>query len=310
MKKKWLGAIGSAALAASGLGVYLSNRLMYYRKKEEQFILDREVSAKRIDLKRYEELPKEEVWIHSSYGYPLKTVFIKPFPESKKFMIFAHGISESKTNSIKYMNLFLKFGFNAVLYDHRRHGESGGETSSYGHYEKHDLKNVVDELLIREGENTFFGIHGESMGAVTTLLYAGTLEDRADFYVADCPFSEFSAQVAHQLKRVLKIPGEWLMPLADVFLKLRDRYSFKDVSPLQAIQHIEKPILFIHSLGDDFILPEMSKDLFDHKKGPKRIYLAEKGAHAQSLNENPEDYERAVSGFLADFFPGREWPNL
>ena len=47
----------------------------------------------------------------------------------------------------------MKLGFNAVVYDHRRHGESGGKTSSYGHYEKFDLQAVVAALKKRKGHD-------------------------------------------------------------------------------------------------------------------------------------------------------------
>ena len=63
-----------------------------------------------------------------------------------------------------------------------------GKTTSYGYYEKHDLKSVVDWLKSRFGTNITLGIHGESMGAATLLQYAGLVEDGADFYIADCPF--------------------------------------------------------------------------------------------------------------------------
>lgn len=60
-----------------------------------------------------------------------------------------------------------------MIYDQRRHGKTGGDTTSYGYYEKFDLQAVVDWLFIEEGEDLLLGIHGESMGAATTLLYAG-----------------------------------------------------------------------------------------------------------------------------------------
>jgi fermentation-respiration switch protein FrsA (DUF1100 family) len=199
------------------------------------------------------------------------------------------------------MNLFLDRGFNALIYDHRRHGESGGKTTSYGHYEKFDLKSVVDWLKKEIGPNLKLGIHGESMGAATMLLYAGILEDGADFYIADCPFSDFRDQLAYRLKKEMKIAPRLLLPIADVFLRFRDKYSIRHVSPISVIENIKHPILFIHSQKDDFILPTMSEDLFAQAKAPKMLYLAANGRHAQSFNENRADYERVIDEFLQKY---------
>ncbi|QED48520.1 alpha/beta hydrolase [Cytobacillus dafuensis] len=290
----------SFILFLSSIGIYFTNRLMYMRKKEDQFILEREKEAGRLDPIEYESLPKKEVLVHSPFGYDLKMVIIEPY-ETNRYIIIAHGVTENKMNSIKYMNLFLKRGFNAVIYDHRRHGESGGKTTSFGHYEKFDLKTIVDWLKEEKGANILLGIHGESMGAATMLLYAGMLEDGADFYIADCPFSDFKELLAYQLKSEMKLPPKLILPVADLFLRMRQKYSIKNVSPISFIENIQKPILFIHSKKDDFILPSMSQDLYERKIGPKKIYLATNGVHAQSLNENPNDYEKSIDEFLREF---------
>ncbi|MBE3571003.1 MAG: alpha/beta hydrolase, partial [Bacillales bacterium] len=51
---------------------------------------------------------------------------------------------------------------------------------------------------------------------------------------------------------------------------------------------------------DDYILPDMSKELYERKKGPKQLYLAKNGAHARSYLENPEEYENVVRKFLRE----------
>jgi alpha-beta hydrolase superfamily lysophospholipase len=296
---KWKSGFIAFLAATAGVGYYFSNRLLYIKKKDDRFIVKRETEAKHFNREEYARLPKEEIWISSPFGYPLKAVLIRPYPH-KKFMIFCHGVTENKISSIKYLNLFLKFGFNGVIYDHRRHGESGGKTTSYGFYEKHDLKAIVDELIKREGEDVFFGIHGESMGAATALLYAGMLEDRADFYIADCPFSDFRAQIIRQMKQELGFAPKLLVQLAEWSVLWRGGFSVKSISPLAAVSAIRHPVLFIHSIEDDFILPDMSKELFERKKGPKQLYLAKKGAHARSYLENPAEYENAVRKFLRE----------
>lgn len=282
------------------LGMYFTNRIMYMKKKDEDFILKREKEAGRYKPDEFESLPKRSVEIPSPFGYTIKALLVEPFP-ANRYIVFAHGVTETKINSIKYMNLFLKRGFNALIYDHRRHGESGGKTTSFGHYEKFDLKTVVDWLKKGKGPDLELGIHGESMGAATMLLYAGLLEDGANFYIADCPFSDFKAQLAYLLKKDFKIPPRLLIPIADILLRLRDKYSIRHVSPISVIENIKHPILFIHSQKDDFILPTMSKDLFELKKGPKMLFLAANGRHAQSFNENRADYERVIDEFLQKY---------
>jgi uncharacterized protein len=298
--RKALRALFISLLFVFSLGIYFTNRLMYMKKKDEQFILNREKEAGRFNPEEFASLPKREVTIGSPFGYPIKALLVEPHP-SNCYVIISHGVTETKINSIKYMNLFLKRGFNAIIYDHRRHGESGGKTTSFGHYEKFDLKAVIDWLKKEKGPDLKLGIHGESMGAATMLLYAGMLEDGADFYIADCPFSDLKAQLSYQLKKDFKMVPSLLIPIADLILRFRDKYSIQHVSPISVIENIKHPILFIHSENDDFILPSMTHDLYELKKGPKMLYIAAKGRHAQSFNENPEDYERVIDEFLLTY---------
>lgn len=301
MKRRilWFTSILSSVMTAGAavLGFVLTNRLMYLKKKDDEFILNREITAKRFDEAWFNVVRKTEKWIESPNGYPVKAIFLEPL-ETNNFVVICHGVTENKINSVKYARLFERLGFNSVVYDHRRHGDSGGKTTSFGHYEKMDLQAVVKAVNEVAGENAIIGIHGESMGAATTILYAGTLEDHADFYIADCAFSDFTDQLKYLMKKETPLRTILAIKLADVFLRVRDGYSMKLVSPREAVVNIEKPMLFIHSIPDDFILPEMTEELFDLKPEPKMLKLFEKGAHAQSFNQNPEEYEKTIANFL------------
>ena len=284
----------------SSFGLYFTNRIMYIKKKDDHSILTREKEAGRFNPDDFNALPKREVTIPSPFGYELKMILVEPH-QANHYIIISHGVTENKVNSIKYMNLFLQRGFNAIIYDHRRHGESGGKTTSYGYYEKFDLKTIVHWIKAEKGPDLLLGIHGESMGAATMLLYAGMVEDGADFYISDCPFSDFKEQLTHVLHTDMKLPSKPLLPIADLFLRMREKYSLRDISPISVIHQIKNPILFIHSKKDTYILPAMSEALYERKKGPKKLFLAENGGHAQSLNENTLEYEAAVDEFLVEF---------
>jgi predicted alpha/beta-fold hydrolase len=178
MMKKWLIAVGIIIGYVVTVGIFFTNRLMYIKKKTDEELIQRETSEGFYQEQLYYNLPKQLFKLSSPFGYQLSGTVIKQ-NENKRFIIFCHGVTVHSINSIKYMNLFLKRGWNVILYDHRRHGLSEGKTTSYGHYEKFDLQTVVNWTKEQFGNDIILGIHGESMGAVTTLLYAGMVEDGA-----------------------------------------------------------------------------------------------------------------------------------
>ncbi|WP_338473255.1 alpha/beta hydrolase [Niallia sp. XMNu-256] len=290
----------SLLLFLSSFGILITNRLMYIKKKEDEAILHREKSSGHFHPDDFLHLPKKEMTVPSPFGYDLKVILVEPH-QTNRYMIISHGVTENKVNSIKYMKLFLERGFNVAIYDHRRHGESGGKTTSYGYYEKFDLKAIVHWLKNKKGSDLLLGIHGESMGAATMLLYAGSVEDGAHFYISDCAFSDFKEQLSYLLKKNIKLPPKLVLPLADTFLRARERYTLHDISPISVVHRIKHPVLFIHSKKDDYILPSMTEALYQKKKGPKKLFLAENGAHAKSFHENKEAYEAAIDAFLQEF---------
>lgn len=295
----WLTGIFSSLTALTTVsGFAISNQLMYLKKKDEDLILERETSAKRYDEYWYANTKKSEQWIDSANGYPIKAIFLEPH-QTNRYVIICHGVTENKVNSFKYARMFEHLGFNSVVYDHRRHGDSGGKTTSFGHYEKMDLQAIVAALKEHVGPELLFGIHGESMGAATTLLYAG-MEDEAAFYISDCAYSDISEQIAHVMRTKTKTQFSTVvgMKLASLFLKLRDGYSIRTVSPREVVQNIKKPVLFIHSAHDEFVLPKMTYELYELKPEPKELKIFEEGAHAQSFNTSPKTYEETVKRFL------------
>ena len=306
MKKKvmLLSGIATSLLTAAAAvsGYVLSNKLMYIKQKDNDFILEREKKARRFDEAWFGSVSKMELSISSPNGYDIKGYFFKPLSTSNTIII-CHGVTENKMNSTKYARMFERLGFNTVVYDHRRHGESGGKTTSYGYYEKIDLQAVVQYVRGLTGEGAVLGIHGESMGAATTLLYAGTVADEADFYISDCAFSDFRKLLYLIVKSSISIDLRLAVHITDLFMRLRDGYWTKNILPIEAVKNIEKPVLFFHTLDDSFIPCSMTEDLYAQKAEPKMLCLFEKGAHAQGFNENPAAYEKKVFEFLQRYVP-------
>ena len=297
------------ASASTASAIYFSNKLMYLPPKNIQFTSNREKRARRIDENWFDNCPRKELYIDSPNGYSVRGTFYQPLITTNT-VIVSHGVTENKINSMKYVRMYERLGFNTVVHDHRRHGETGGKTTSYGHYEKIDLKAVVDEVRSIIGEDAILGIHGESMGAVTTLLYGGMVDDNADFYISDCAFSDFKKLLRKIVKETISINLEPALVITNLAVRLRDGYTLKQVTPVAAVKNIQKPVLFIHSIPDAFIPVEMAHELYEAKvNGTRELALFEKGEHAQSFNENPAQYEETIRAFL-DKHVRKNWPML
>lgn len=278
-------------------GLYFSRKVIYIPLRCMEKILEYESENPSFDINWYEQLEKEDVFIPSRFGYTISGSLIRNEKSDGRTVIFCHGITVSRICMIKYAAMYYKRGWNLFLYDHRRHGKSGGKTTTYGYFEKHDLKAVVDYVRRQVGNSALIGIHGESMGAATLLQYAG-MEDKADFYIADCPYSSLWELLRYLLKRDYHLPPFPLMQTADFFIRLQGKFSVKSVNPYDDVKNIKKPVLFIHGESDDYVPTSMSIEMHKAKKGLSGLYIAPGAGHAKSIRTDPEAYENAVFSFL------------
>jgi uncharacterized protein len=300
----WYIGLGSGLIiivAALGFALwYFSNRVIRISVWDPERIIAFETGTGVWDPEYLPGLPKEEVELQSPYGYKLRGWFIPAPVRTNKTVILVHGITRSRLTSVKYIELFRKRGCHVFVYDHRRHGESGGTSTTYGYYEKYDLKACVDWVAARTGPNPLIGLHGESMGAATVLQYAA-IDNRAAFYIADCPYSDVAGQLGHRLKEEYKgLPSFPVIPLVGLICRLRAGFRFKDVSSIEAIRHVETPILFIHGEADDYVPTQMSLNMHRVKPGKKALYLVLEAAHAEAYLKNPDGYDRTVGEFLEE----------
>lgn len=149
---------------------------------------------------------------------------------------------------------------------------------------------------------SLFGIHGESLGAATSIA---VLEEKppVDFVVADCGFSEI-VPVLKSKAAAMHAPG-FLIGLASVCAGIRFGYSFSRMRPIDSLRENTVPVLFIHGADDHVIPPEHSKRMKEATKGYAEMHLVPGADHAMSVLTDPKAYLEYIASFLADQFPGR-----
>lgn len=251
-----------------------------------------------LDPEIFKALPKEELIIPSPHGYDLYGIYI-PVQGSRQTVIIAHGITATLYHAVKYMHPYRNRGYNVLLIEHRNHGHSGGSNTTYGFYEKDDVRVWVDMLQARGGNDLLIGIHGESMGAAIA-LQAAAIDKRISFVVADCSFASAREQFAYRLKAEYGLPSFPLIAISSTLTKLRTGFAFRNAAPIDRIAALTIPVFFIHGVDDTYIPPDASRRLYHAKAGYRKLWLAPNAGHAESQPNNPEQYDSQIGEFLAE----------
>ncbi|MBN3524738.1 alpha/beta hydrolase [Paenibacillus apiarius] len=248
--------------------------------------------------KQYDDCDKEELFIRSHDGLSLHGYYIESFPASRRVIIIVHGYTSALAWSAQFMAMFFKLGFNVLLVDQRRHGQSEGKYTTFGFNEKNDMQAWVDWVIARKGEDCAIGLHGQSLGGGTVLEYAAIHRPQVRFIIADCPYSDLTELIYHQVTKLNHMPAWPIMPLINRLLKRKAGFMLDDVSPIRVMRTCKLPVLFIHGSKDIFVPTRMSLDMYNAKPEPKAFVLVEGATHGVSYCINKEQYEAKVTDFV------------
>ena len=242
----------------------------------------------------YDDYEKEDYIVKGLNDYDLHVTLVKnPIP-SDKYVIISHGFKSNRYGAVKYVDSYIDLGFNCIIYDMRDHGENAKVTVSLGQFESEDLYKLIEDTYNRYG-NIKLGLHGESMGAATSLTVLDK-KPKVDFVVADCGFSNLYGLI-YKAYDLAKTP--FVLPSVNTAMKLRYGYDMKKTSPKDALVGNEVPICFIHGEADTFILPENSQVNKDATAGYSELHLVPNAAHAQSREVLGEaEYRGIIGDFL------------
>lgn len=251
--------------------------------------------SERYDTSFYGTAEKTDYTVQGDGGYLLHVQLLKAAEESSRYVIITHGITDNRIGSLKYARFYRQLGYNCIIYDLRGHGENERTITTYGMKEGKDLAFLVEDTRNRYPGITVLGLHGESLGAATTVSVL-RYHPQVDFAVADCGFSDIE-NVLRKAVKGLKMPG-FFVDMQNIGLRIRYGCSFSDMRPIDALEDSEVPVMFIHGEDDALIPPSNSQDMYDAAKGVREIHLIPGAAHAVSAIVAPDLYFEYLDGFL------------
>lgn len=211
--------------------------------------------------------------------------------------IFFHGYKGSSYTELSGAALLaLSHGNSALVVDHRAHGKSSGRTVSFGIKERLDVVTWVRYIKNRFNGKRGCTLFGISMGGASVLMASEllTADDGVRCIIADCPFSSPEGII----RRVLGNRGlpPRLYGVIALSAVLIGHFRLGASTAKDAVGSTEIPILLIHGEADDFVPPEMSREIAASGKGIE-LFTVPGAAHGQSFAVGKDDYVKTVLDF-------------
>jgi pimeloyl-ACP methyl ester carboxylesterase len=243
-------------------------------------------------------LPCEEINVMAAPGFKLNCWLIKASAPARGTIVHLHGLADCKLDGLRLAKLFHDHGYNVMLYDSRRHGESDGEFCTYGYFEKHDVPKVIDYLETRSDIGPGrIGVFGTSMGAAVA-IQAAAIDGRIAAVVSENSFATLRSIFDDYQKRMIQLPFHYLRNIVIKRSEQIAKFRAKDVSPLDCVKDLRIPILFIYGTDDHLIHCRYTVSLYQAKIAPKELFAIQGAKHNDTWKIAGKLYEQRLLTFF------------
>ena len=279
-------------LAVWFTGLYFGIKgLVKPEKRTADYLVEYEVEEKGLD-RAVTEIPFEQMYRTSRFGYELAARFYTS-ENSSKTVVCLHGHNSCFASQLKYLPIFLSLGYNVFIPDHRRSGLSGGDTVTFGAYEKHDVLDWISELRARRPGDSI-ALFGESMGAATAIMTAAEIPD-AVFLIDYCGYANFEGLLTRYTDN--KYIRKAVMPSIRLVCERCFGFDVNECDALEAITRVGCPILIMHSKADKTV--NYKNALMLKEAAPQaELHTFEGSIHARSITKYPDEYADTVKEFV------------
>ncbi|MBT8486645.1 MAG: alpha/beta fold hydrolase [Phycisphaerales bacterium] len=200
-------------------------------------------------------------------------------------VLHAHGNAGNMTGHLWFTEALPERGFHLVLFDYRGYGESGGSARRRADLIA-DTHAALDAVLAdARVDRTRVGLYAQSLGGAIGLnVMRDRPEIRAGVVVA--AFTSWREIAADAL-------GGSFLARGAARVLIRD-----SARPVDAIRHIDRPLLIVHGTEDD-IVPVAHGRRLAAAAPDARFHPLEGGGHNDFRSSHPE-VDELVAGFFRE----------
>lgn len=242
----------------------------------------------------------ETVNFTTTDGLRLQGWFITPDSATQNTtLIFVHGLGSNRGGLLEQAAMLQKYGYGALLFDLRNHGQSQGKVTTLGYREIYDIQGAVEYLKSRPEVNPHrIGLVGISMGAGTVIRAAAHIPS-IRFVIAQAAFTSLEDNLENGIRSLLYLRPFPFAPLVVWFGECAAQAEISAVRPIDDIPNISpRPILIIHGEMDTIIPVENAHQLFQAAEDPKYLYISPNAGHGGFLQADAQIFEKTILDFL------------
>ena len=250
------------------------------------------------------DLAFEDVAFQAKDGVGLKGWWV-PVASAKGTVVLVHGLNRSRLEMVKKVPFLHEQGWNALLFDLRGHGASGGDVRSIGYFEREDVHAAVE--FARNHAAGPVVLWGISVGAATAVFTAAE-DPKVAGLICDSSFRSLRDTTRHHLRLFsryrwyLRLVPSW--PITDEVLFWYKRRTGVDPDELDvekaAARLKTRPVLFVANSGDRRMPQEIAFDLQKAAGARSTVLVIPGTTHGGAWREGTAPYEEAVKKILEE----------
>ena len=243
-------------------------------------------------------LPEEDLAVTVDSGIELRGWLVRASGPHRGLLLWLHGVADSRASGVGFAQRYAKQGFDVAAFDARAHGDSGGDFCTYGYYEKHDIRKLLDALAAHGVDASQTILFGMSMGAAVALQSAPD-EPRVHGVIAMAPFSTLWLA---SYERKPYVMSDFTFRASVRRAEEIAKFKVDEVAPVEAVKRLSVPLLLIHGEKDDETPPAHSQRIYAAATTAKKQLLIVPGATHRNLLSTAEPW-KAIDAFLYGTVP-------
>lgn len=245
-------------------------------------------------------LTYEEVSFPTTDGLMLRGWYFPAENPEAPAIIYAPATARDQRSGVSLVAPLHRANYHVLLFSYRGHGESDGNPFgfTYGAEESKDLDAAVAFLTTVKGVERV-GVIGHSAGAVSAILSAAR-NPLIGAVVAASPYP--SMEEIWNSNRPAFFPKA-LYDLTFRLVEWRKQFSRQEVRPQDVISQIApRPILIVHSKGDQRISYRQAMSLFSAAREPKTLWLVKNASHGEVRSVVLDEQIENIIAFFDEAF--------